>query len=78
MNGENVTYFGSFRVEHIKNEINKFIDNKYIITNIFRIIANNSTKCGYFRVGLIDFIFKDKSYKVLIYFLLKNLERMLK
>ena len=33
----NVTYFDSFRVEHIPKEIKKFIDNKNIQTNIFRI-----------------------------------------
>ena len=31
------TYFDSFRVEHIPKEIKKFIGNKYIITNIYRI-----------------------------------------
>ena len=33
----NVTYFDSFRVEHIPKEIKKFIDDKTIKTNIFRI-----------------------------------------
>ena len=37
-----VTYFKSFGVEHIPKEINKFIDNKNITTNIFRIQAYNS------------------------------------
>ena len=31
-----VTYFDSFGVEHIPKEIMKFIDNKNIITNIFK------------------------------------------
>ena len=32
-----ITYFDSFRVEHIPKEIKKFIGNKNIIGNIFRI-----------------------------------------
>ena len=30
--------------------------------NIFRILANNSVMCGYFCIGFIDFMFKDKSF----------------
>ena len=37
VNIKTVTYFDSFGVEHIPKEIMKFIDNKNIITNIFRI-----------------------------------------
>ena len=36
-NAKNVTYFDSFGVEHIRNEIKKFIENKNITTNIYRI-----------------------------------------
>ena len=35
----NVTYFDSFGVENIPEEIKKFIDKSTIITNIFRIQA---------------------------------------
>ena len=35
MNGNNVTYFDSFGVEHIPKEIKKFIGNRNITTNIF-------------------------------------------
>ena len=37
VNAKNVTYFDSFGVEHIPKEIKKFIGNKNIITNIYRI-----------------------------------------
>ena len=37
VNAKNVTYFDSFGVEHIPREIIKFIRNKNIITNIYRI-----------------------------------------
>ena len=36
VNAENVTYFDSFRVENNPKEIQKFIGNKNIITNIYR------------------------------------------
>ena len=36
VNAENVTYFDSFGVDHIPNEIKKFIRNKNIMTNIYR------------------------------------------
>ena len=54
VNGDNVTYFDSFGVEHIPKEIKRFIGNKNIITNIFRIQAHNSIKCGYFCIGFVD------------------------
>ena len=57
----NVTYFDSFGVEHIPKEIKKFIGNKNVRTNIFRIQAYNSVMCGYFCIGFIDFMLKDKS-----------------
>ena len=52
MNGNNVTYFDSFGVEHIPKQILKFIGNKNVITNNFRIQAYNS---GF------DFMLKGKS-----------------
>ena len=42
-----ITYFDSFGVEHIPKEIIKFIKNKNIKTNIFRIQAYDSKMCGY-------------------------------
>ena len=39
VNAKNVTYLGSFRVEHIAKEFRKFIRNKNIINNIYRIQA---------------------------------------
>ena len=61
VNAENVTYFDSFVVEHIPKGIRKLIGNKNIITNIYRIQAYNSLMCGYFCIGFIDFMLKDKS-----------------
>ena len=58
---KNVTYFDSFRFEHIPKEIKKFIGNKNIIANIYRIQAYNSIMCRYFSIGFIDFMLKGKS-----------------
>ena len=59
-NNNNVIYFDSFGVEHIPTEIRKFINNKNIITNIFRIQAYDSIMCGYFCIGFIDFMLAGK------------------
>ena len=61
VHNDDVTYFDSFGVEHIPKEIKAFINNKNIITNIFRIQAYDSIMCGYFCIGFIDFMFKGKT-----------------
>ena len=48
-----ITYFDSFGVEHVPKEIKKFIGQKNIKTNIFRIQADNSIMCGYFLLDLL-------------------------
>ena len=55
-----VTYFNSFGVEYIPKEIKKFINNKNITTNIFRIQAYDSIMCRYFCIGFIDFMLAGK------------------
>ena len=42
VNGDNLTYFDYFGVEHIPKEVKKLIGNKNIITNIYKIQAHNS------------------------------------
>ena len=61
VNNNNVTYFGSFVNEHIPKEIKKFIGNKKIIINIYRMQGSNSIMYGYFCIGFIDFMLKSKS-----------------
>ena len=39
----------------------KFIGNKNIIINIFRIQAYDSIMCGYFCIGFIDFMLNGNS-----------------
>ena len=55
------TYFDYFGVEHIPEEIKKFIGNKNIKTNIFRIQAFDSIMRGYFCIGFIDIMLAGKT-----------------
>ena len=56
-----VIYFDSFGIEHIPKEINKFIGNKKIKANIFRIQAYDSIMCGYFCIEFINYMLKGKT-----------------
>ena len=53
-------YFDSFGVEQIPKEIKEFIENKNIKANNFWIQENNLIMCGYFCIGVIDFMLADK------------------
>ena len=61
LDGNTLIYFDGFRVENIPKEIKRFIGNKNIITNIYRIQAYDSILCEYFCIGFIDFLLKGKS-----------------
>ena len=59
----NVSCFYSFGVEHIPKEkkvIKGTIDSKNRKPNIFRIQVYDSVMCGYFCIGSIHFILKEK------------------
>ena len=56
-----VTHFDSFGVEHVPKEIKTFIGHKNTKANIFRIQADNAIMCGYFCIGIIDFMFQNIS-----------------
>ena len=62
VNGDNVTYFDSFRVQHIPKEIKNIIDNKNITRNIYKMQANVSIMFGYFCIRFIDFMIKGKTF----------------
>ena len=47
-NRSEIVYFDNFGVEHVTEEIKKFVRNKNIITNIFRVQGNNSVMSGTF------------------------------
>ena len=55
------TYFDSLGAEHIPEEIRKFIRNRSIKTNIFRIQAYDSIMCGYFCIRFFDFMLTGKT-----------------
>ena len=55
------------------------MEKRNITTNIYRMQAYDSTMCGYFFIGFIDFMLKGKSYwSTQVYFLLMNIKRMTK
>ena len=58
---DDVTYFDSFRAEHIPKEIKTFIGNKNIKRNNFRIQAYDSIMCGCLCIGFIDFMLAGKT-----------------
>ena len=81
VNGDNMIYFDSLGVEHFPKEIKKLIGNRNKVTNIYRVQAYDSIKCGYFCIGFIDFMLKGKNlfdYINLFYFLLMIMSRMIK
>ena len=61
MTTNNIVNFDSFGVEHIPKEIKRFIGNRNIITNIYRIQVYDSIMCGYFFIRFIDLMLKGKS-----------------
>ena len=56
----NAICFESFGVQHIPKQSKKFIRNKNIITNIYKVEAYYSVMCEYFCIGFIDFMVKSK------------------
>ena len=80
VNAKNAKYFYSFGVEHIPKEIIKLVGNKNITTNVYRTSAHGSIMCGYFCIGFIDFMLKDKRlfYSIQIYFLLMIIRWLIK
>ena len=59
-NRNEIVYFNSFGVEHVPEEIKKFVGNENIKANIFRVQANDSVMCGCFFIGFIDFMLAGK------------------
>ena len=78
VNGNSIIYFDSFGIEHIPKEIKKFMRDKNIITNIYRIQAYRSMMSGYFCIGFFDFMLKGKSLLDYTNFLLMIMRKMIK
>ena len=62
VNAKSIVHFDSFGIEHIPKKIKKFIRNKNIVRNIYRIQAYHSIMCGYSCIRFIDFMLKGKSF----------------
>ena len=60
-NRNEIVYFDSFGAEHVPEKIKKFVGNKNIKANIFRVQANNSVMCGYFCIEFTDFMLAGKT-----------------
>ena len=75
VNGNNRICFASFGAENIIKEIKTFLGNK-IVTKIF--IEYSAIMLEYSCVGFIDFMFKEKSEILLIYFQQRTLNTMIK
>ena len=58
VNSNNVIHFDRVGFEHFLKEIKKFIGNKNILTNIYRITVFDSIIYRYFCIGFIDFMLK--------------------
>ena len=56
VNDDNVTCFDSFRAQYIPKDIEKFIGNKNMKTNIYMIQSNDSIMC-YFCIGFIYYFY---------------------
>ena len=61
VSNKSVTYFDSFGVEQIPKEIKKFINNKNIIANIYRVQNYDSIMFSYFSIGFISYMIMGKS-----------------
>lgn len=70
-----MTSCDSFGVEHIPNEINKYINNRNIISNIFKIQVYNQIMCVYFCVEFIDSMSNRECLADFIYLFISNYQR---
>ena len=61
-NRNEIVYFDSIGVEHIPEEIKKFVGNKNIKASIFRVQENDSIMCRYFCIGFVDFMLAGKKF----------------
>ena len=57
VNGDKITYFESFGVTHILKEIETFIGNKLIKTNVY---IGYKQMIGYFCIAFTNFMIKEK------------------
>ena len=76
-NRSEIIFFDSFGVEHVPEEIKKFIGHKSLKANIFPVKENNSIMCGYFYTRIIEFMLAGKKLTILLVcFLPMTLKKM--
>ena len=61
INGDQAVYFNSFGIEHLPEEILKFVRNKHLRVNIFRAQSIKSFLCGYYCIQFLEFMFNGKT-----------------
>ena len=61
INASKATYFDSFGIEHIPQEVLEFVGGRHIDSNIFRVQSKKSVLCGYFCIKFLEFMFVGKS-----------------
>ena len=61
LNNDRATYFDSFGVEHMPREVIRFLKNKDLHTNIFRVQPADSVLCGYYCIKFLEFMFSGES-----------------
>ena len=61
VSNNDVTYFDSFGVEHAPEEVERFVGNKSIKANIYRMQAYASIICGYNCIKFVDFTLAGKT-----------------
>ena len=55
-------FLAVLKLNIVQKKLKKLTDNKYLITNIYRIQVWDSIVCGYFCIGYIYFMLKGKSF----------------
>ena len=60
MNGDNVTYFDSSGAKHIPKETKKNYEEQKYQSKYLQYTGNDWRICGYFCMGFIGFMLKDK------------------
>ena len=61
LNDDRATYFDSFGIEHIPEEVLEFLSNKDLHVNIFRIQSAKSVLCGYYCIQFLEFMFDGRT-----------------
>ena len=59
--GNKATYFDSFGIEHLPDELVRFLRGKDLDVNIFRVQSKQLVLCGYFCIKFLEHMFDGKT-----------------